>query len=174
MKFRYINIPKLVWQLLRTNFLERWDYAPEQGQNQRTTNLYRICLAICYAIAPDWKRYMRTRSKQYMLAACTPTYGQIQRVLNYWYADEYGPISITQSMAVTTNSYLYEESEPARYLYMEAEPPVFWGRGGNYTEAPTVNIPQALADNPDDYRQFIADLNLLIPFYLTYNIVIAQ
>ena len=168
MRFRYIDTAKLVFQLLRGNYAVRADYDPV-GQPQRTTHLFRFCLACLFTLDARLKDYYTVRSKWYMLAACTPTYGQIARVLNYWYG-QYGEITIAQSKAVLGASYLYWENEPPQYYYAEPTPPKYLGRGGNYTEEPTVNIPSSLANDSTLYEQFIADLNVLVPFYLTYNI----
>lgn len=168
MRFRYINIPKLVFQLLRGNYATRIDYDPVE-QPQRTTNLYRLLLACLYPFKESIKAYYPIRSKWYMLAACTPTYGQIERVLNYWYDYDNG-ITITPSRASAIGSMWYSGPDPKVYLYTSATPPVYLGRGGNYTEAPIVNIPIALFNDTQVYNQFIADLNVLTPFYLTYTI----
>lgn len=165
MRFRYISIAKLVFQLLRGNYALRSDYDAEK-QPQRTTFLYRLCLAMCYVISGDLQRYYETRSKWYMLVSCTPSYGQIARVLTYWYGYN---ITITPSVTQTKQSYWYdalkskEEGQP--YLYDDGEHPVYMGLSGNATE-PIVNIPEVLYNNPIAMAQFRADLSVLVPFYI--------
>lgn len=166
MRFRYIDIPRLVFQFVRSNFATRSDYDAET-QPIRTTYIYRLCLCICFLFRGNLKDYYRTRSKQYMIAACTPTYGQIERVLNYWYNSYGGEIYWTRSQASVEESYLYTEANPPVYFYRGDTPPVYLGRGGNYTEMPIIHIPQALYTSTD-YSQFIADLNLLLPFWVSY------
>lgn len=168
MRFRYINIPKLVLQLLRGNYSVRHDY-DAQTQPQITTNLYRYCLACVSNFQQYLQSYYENRSKYYMYAVCTPVYGQIERVLNYWYGT-FGNITITPSSAETGVSYWYAEDTPKKYLFEGDTPPVYLGFGGNYTEKPIVNVPKALADLPEVYSQFIADVNLLLPFYITYSV----
>jgi hypothetical protein len=100
-----------------------------------------------------------------MLAACTPTYGQIERVLSYLYGYN---IIIEQSSANLYGTLLYKEDTPKKYMYVADTPAVYWGFGGNYSEAPTVKIPTELRDDPVLYPQFIADLNILTPFFVNY------
>lgn len=168
MKFRYIDIPKLVFQVLRSNYAVRYDY-DENEQPQATSNIYRLCLAMCVILTDQLQSYYRTREKAYILSVCTPVYNQTAAVLNYLfgYNDE---IYITPSGAQADGSYLYMEDEPATYLYTEDEPQVFWGQIGTYTESPIINIPLELQQNTVKYNQFIADLNTLFPFYLPYTI----
>ena len=172
MRFRYIDIPKLVYELLRGNMALRRDY-DEQTQPELINNLYRVCLALVWCLNEDLRAYYRMRCKWYMLAHCTPTYGQIERVLNYWYGD-FGPIYVHPSEASVYNSYWYAEADPSRLLYWGEYPQVFLGRGGNYTEAPIVEIPAALQANSEVYEQFIADLNILTPFFVDYTIQVTD
>lgn len=169
MRFRYINIQKMVFQLIRPDFALRYDYDPVNQRN-RINYFTRIILAICYTLNGSLIQYYRHRTKWYMIAACTPTYGQIQRVLQYLYGMEYGDISITPSGAQLANSYLYKEDTPAKYLYTTDEPQIFWGQLGNVTEVPIVRLPQALVDS-DDYEDFISTLNLLFPFHISYTLM---
>lgn len=165
MRFRLIDIPKFVFQTLRGNYSVRGDYQLPT-QPQITTFLYRVCLAICYVIRGELHEYYRFRGKWFMLAACTPTYGQISRVLSYLYGYN---ITITSSKATLFENMLYAEDTPQVFWYAEDTPAVYLGGGGNYTEAPIVNVPSALYNSPH-YAQFIADLNLLTPFFITYTI----
>lgn len=167
MRFRYFNIPKLVFQLLRPNYSVRYDYDPDTQPNL-LNNLYRLCLAICYVIESDLQEYYSYRIRWYMLVSCDPTYGSVEYVLNYLW-DYNSQITITPSSVVDTTSYLYTEDTPAVYLYTEDQPEVYWGMGREYSGNPIVNIPAALANSPD-YQQFIAELNLLFPFYIPYTI----
>lgn len=99
-----------------------------------------------------------------MIAACTPCNGQIAAVLNYLYGytDE---IYISYSSGDLSQSYLYTEATPQVFWYSDQTTPVYLPREGNYTSTPTINIPQSLIDN-GHLEQFIADLHLLIPFYV--------
>lgn len=168
MRFRYIDIPKLVLQLLRPNYSIRRDrYYPTQPYI--TTIIYRYCLACLMPLHTYLKEYYKVRSKWYMFAACTPTYGQIERVLKYWYGS-YGDITITPSGASIWKSMWYAESTPKVYLYNTGQPPVFLGQGGTITESPIINIPAALNNDKAALNQFIADVNVLFPFYINYTI----
>lgn len=173
MKFRYIDTPRLIFQLLRSNYAVRTDTkAPEQPRY--LTYLYRLCLALVWPLDAILKNYYKVRSKWYMLTACYPSYGQAMRVIDYWYPDWAGQITIEPSQATITNSYWYAEPTPPVYLYAEATPPVYLGRGVNYSEAPIVNIPQALVNDTETYNQLIRDLDILFPFYVPYAINITQ
>lgn len=169
MRFRYINLLRLAFQLLRSNYALRYDYDPEQGRTQLTTFLYRVCLAMVYPFKKNLIELYRIRSKQYMLAACTPTQGQIERVLNKLY-DYDTEIQIIGGSSAVTRSYLYTKNQPAVYLYTADNPSVYWGTWTNYSSLPVIRIPQSLKDDEVRYEQFIADLNKLIPFYLEYVI----
>lgn len=164
MRFRYISIAKLVFQLLRGNYALRSDYEPET-QPQRTTFLYRLCLAICYVFSGDLQRYYETRSRWYMLVSCTPSYGQIERVLTYLYGYN---ITVTPSTTQTHQSYWYAQPQPKEiqpYLRDGSDHPVYLGASSNATE-PIINIPTALYNNPVAMAQFRADLSVLVPFYI--------
>ncbi len=163
MKFRYIDIPKFVLQTLRGNYSVTNDEVPKLNL------LYRICLAICFALNGTLKDYYAFRSRWYMLAACTPTYGQIGRVLSYLYGQN---IYLTPTAAVDDTSYLYLMPTPPRYWYTDGTTPVYLGQGGNYTEMPTIHIPYILAHDAERYEQLIADLNFLTPFYINYQIFV--
>lgn len=165
MRFRYINIPKLLLQTLRGNYATRYDY-DEMTQPTRISYIFKICLALSYVLKNGLDSYYAFRSKWYMLASCTPTYGQIERVMSTIYSYD---ISITRSQASIEDSYWYMEEQPKRYLYTSGNPPVYMGRGGNYTEIPIINIPYELSVS-SEYAQFIADLNMIVPFFIPYTI----
>lgn len=166
MRFRYIFIPKLVAQLLRGNYLTRYDYNANE-QPMRVTYLYKICLAICYCIQRELRHYYQHRSRWYMIASCIPSYANIQSVISYLYNTD---ITITPSGAQGVGSYWYSEDEPKRYVYAEDDPQVFVGTAGTFSEVAIINVSQSLIDNTELYSEFIADLNLLFPFFLSYTI----
>lgn len=169
MRFRYINLLRLTFQLLRSNYALRNDYDPEQGRTQLTTFLYRACLAMVYPFKKNLVELYRIRAKQYMLAVCTPTRGQIERVLNKLY-DYYDEITIASGSQDVSRSYLYTANNPGVYLYTGDDPAVYWGIWTNYSSLPVIRIPQELKDDEVRYELFIADLNKLIPFYVEYVI----
>lgn len=168
MRFRYIDLSRLILQTMRPNYALRHDFDPVT-QPLRTNTLFRYILAILWPLYSMLRGYYQYRCKWYMFAACTPTYGQIERVMDYWYGS-YGAITITPSVATTSYPMWYEEAQPPKYLREEDEPPVFFGEGGNYAEAPIVNIPSSIFNDKEVYNSFIADLNVLVPFYITYTI----
>lgn len=168
MRFRYIDIPKLVLQLLRPNYSVRRDHSYTE-QPFWTTIIYRYCLSLLMVLHDYLYNYYMVRSKWYMMAACTPTYGQIEGVLRYWYG-EWGQISITPSVASIWRSMWYDSPTPPVYLYNTPTPKVYLGQGGTITEQPIITIPAALYNNSEAYNQFIADVNTLFPFYIKYTI----
>lgn len=168
MRFRYIDIPKLVLQLLRPNYSVRRDHSYTE-QPFWTTIIYRYCLSLLMVLHDYLYNYYMVRSKWYMMAACTPIYGQIEGVLRYWYG-EWGQISITPSGASIWRSMWYDSPTPPVYLYNTPTPKVYLGQGGTITEQPIITIPAALYNNSEAYNQFVADVNTLFPFYIKYTI----
>lgn len=168
MRFRYIFFVPLVFDLLRRNYSLRTDYE-ENVQPMATNFLFRYIASLVSPLIKPMQDYYKVRSKQYMIAACTPTYTQIERVLNYWY-NYNNKITIIPSRVYSQPSYLYVQATPPSFLYDSAEPAKYWGKGGNYSEKPIVNVPKELYNNADEYAQFIADLNLLTPFFVPYTI----
>jgi hypothetical protein len=168
MRFRYIDIPKLVLQLLRPNYSVRRDHSYTE-QPFWTTIIYRYCLSLLMVLHDYLYNYYMVRSKWYMMATCTPTYGQIEGVLRYWYG-EWGRISITPSGASIWRSMWYDSPNPPVCLYDTPTPKVYLGQGGTITEQPIIAIPAALYNNSEAYNQFIADVNTLFPFYIKYTI----
>lgn len=166
MRFRFLDIPKLVFQTLRTNYSVRNDYNNPNAPH-KTTYIYRFCLSVCDVFKEYLENYYIVRWKGKLLAACTPTYGQIERVLTEIYDYQ---ILITPSNSSLSNSFWYGNPTPKIYLYTSNTPPRYLGTTANYSAAPIINIPSDLANDSDLYAEFIADLNTLVPFYINYNI----
>lgn len=166
MRFRYIYISRLIFQLLRPNYAIRYDYDGDE-QPERLNSFYRLILCILCTLSATLEEYYHFRLKWYMLSGCEPTYGQVQRVMQKLYDDR---VQIVAGNITVNDTYLYMEPTPARYLYVDGIPAVFWGESGAYANYPTIRIPQELYDDTILYNNFIADLNVLVPFNVPYVI----
>lgn len=166
MRFRYIHIPRLLFQILRPNYALK-DSAFSVGDGEYTNGLYRLLLSILWTLQSALLGYYEYRLRWYMIAACEPTYGHIERVLQVLYGEG---IYINRASINIQDSYLYDSTNPAQYLYSASSPEVYWGTVGVYDTLPIIMIPQSLMDDSRLYNKFIQDLNTIIPFYLNYVI----
>ena len=173
MRFRYIFLGTLTAMLLRP------DYTYVRGENLNyskvATKLYRFLVSCVMPLDYLLWTYFKARLKQYMFAACTPTYTQIERVLRYWYpANGATPPTIKPGRYYRLYAYLYAEDTPKKYLYDGPTPPVYWPESdGNYDEPPTIEVTKQFT-GMIDYEQFLADVALLIPFYIPYQVKIVD
>lgn len=169
MRFRFLNVPRIIFQILRSNYAVRSDYDPEM-QPMALNYMYKFCLALIWPLKPRLDAFYEMRERWYILCACSPTYGQIERVLNSLWEYQNNEITITPSSAELAESYLYDTDTPAEYWYAEDTPAVYLGRGGVFSEVPIVNVPSALYNSPQ-YEQFLQELRFLVPFYIGFVVI---
>lgn len=123
-----------------------------------------------------WEIYDAERKKNYMIASCLPIQGQAQLVLNEIYG-KYGFISI---IPVTYQSiYFYDKasSTPANQIYLytdDQNKPLYLGYHGASSNTAIITIPKGLRDDANLYSEFIATLNSIIMYGLTYEIQVQE
>jgi hypothetical protein len=173
MKFRAIDIPKVVYQILRSNYAIRRDMrngAPVLSLN----NLYKFIVCCLYDIKTYFGAYDTERRRNYMIASCMPIQGQGTFVLNHLYG-EHGVIEIGQPSFQSIYFYDRDSSTSANQIYMytdDQNKPVYLGYEGASANTFIVTIPQALADDAEMYSDFVATLNSIVMYGLKYEIQI--
>ena len=144
MKFRAVDIPNLIYQILRPN------YAVTYGDEKTLPALnqtYKFLLACLYPLQPKWNEYDALRRKYYMIASCEPNISNVSNVLNHLFG-QYGEIIISNSslnQMYLYDSYPDDESKQV-YLYTEGSEnaPVYWGFQGATSNETIVSVPVEL------------------------------
>ena len=141
MKFRAVDIPNLIYQILRPNYAVTYgDEKTLPALNQ----MYKFLLACLYPLQPKWNEYDALRRKYYMIASCEPNISNVSNVLNHLFG-QYGEIIISNSslnQMYLYDSYPKDESKQV-YLYTEGSEnaPVYWGFQGATSNETIVRVP---------------------------------
>lgn len=144
MKFRAVDIPNLIYQILRPNYAVTYgDEKTLPALNQ----MYKFLLACLYPLQPKWNEYDALRRKYYMIASCEPNISNVSNVLNHLFG-QYGEIIISNSslnQMYLYDSYPDDESKQV-YLYTEGSEnaPVYWGFQGATSNETIVSVPVEL------------------------------
>ena len=166
MRFRIINIPRLVFQLLRSNYA-----IANKTENNVTylflNRLYKFIVCCLYDLTENLNHYFLLRQRYFMIASCIQVRGQVIAVLNHLYG-QYGLIQFGDESF--QDFYLYDATAGAPPVYFHTDNPVYLGFAGAAANKFTVLIPIELKNNTEVYSDFIADINAIIMYGLTYEI----
>lgn len=175
MKFRNIEIFRLVFQILRSNYsIAR---RVENGSTILSLNvLYRYLVCCLYDIKAMFTAYDAMRRKNYMIASCSPVNGQANNVLNELFG-EYGTINVT--LTTYQAFYLWDVASTTEenkvYMYTsDTNQPIYLGWPGAASNITIIEVPQNLVDDADAYSEFIAVLRALVPYGVNYTIQVTE
>ena len=156
---RIVDIPKLVWQVLRPNYaVTEGVVKPDSTYTLPTmTRLYKFILACLFILVPVWDIFDAARRKMYAVAASGYGAAQVMAYLN----DKYGMYGEIDVSIEDDNLYFFPQNETPVYLYSTGNKPMLYQSNSFRV---MLNIPAQLAADSSIYPQFVADINSLI-FY---------
>lgn len=107
MRFRAVDIPRLVLEVLRPNYSIRKDEDSEGNIVFSMSFLYQYILCLVYTFVIYWRGFDELRAREYMVASTLPIKGNMENVLNKLF-EQYGS-DIEVNTVVTDNLWFYDE-----------------------------------------------------------------
>ena len=167
--FREINIPKLIYQINRPNYMVNNEY--------RLNNFYKLLLCLLYPFILLWNEYNTKRQRAYKIAACQYGKQQVIDILNDLYDPDGRHI---EAINVTSNKvYLYpSDYEAGEKVYWSDKDYTAGGRSYLYTSSLTtgviINYPSYLEENKDTFSEFTQTVDSLIIWGTKYKLKSVQ
>lgn len=173
--FRKINIPMLIYQIGRPNYMVNSSY--------RLNNLFKFILALLSPFISIWDKYNTQRIRAYKVAQCEYGIKQVEDILNDLYdpdpnnptpdPDYTGDYRRIKCHNTTDNLYFYSESytpDNPKYVNPIGKTPPIYVYNYTITTNVIIEYPKELENDIKSFSNFMQTVDSLVIWGIKYEL----